>query len=98
MATLSSKGKNAAKPPSQMTIVDDDTLDTISKVIESLISLKSRTPLANMVLNNVIASDEDNNPLEIKNENTKPPAVLTNFSSHKISDLIVFHTWTRCRK
>lgn len=41
-----------------MSLVDDDTLDGIGRVVEFLTFLKSRAPLEDMVLDNVIAPME----------------------------------------
>ena len=41
----SSKGKKqASQPPSRMGVVDDHTMDTIERTVESLAPLKSGTP------------------------------------------------------
>lgn len=73
------KGINAAKPSSQMTVVDNDTLDAIGRIVKSLTSLKNGTPLVDMALNNVIAPEEGNNQLEFTDENTEPPTVPMDF-------------------
>lgn len=63
-----------------MTVVDDDTVDAIWRAIESLTSLKSGTPLANMVHDNLISPNGDKNQLEIIGENAELLAVPTEFN------------------
>lgn len=62
-----------------MTVVDNDTLDNIGRIVKSLTSLNNGTPLVDMVPNNVIAPEECNNQLEFTDENTEPPTVPMDF-------------------